>query len=76
MEITNGNLVLFIEFVNSTGETKRQNMSSIFTEKIVLLLGESIDNLLDSKTTNLGRLSSDELQKAYKNYIKTLWKIL
>lgn len=72
MEITNGNLVLFIEFVNSTGETKRQSMSSIFTEKIVLLLGESIDNLLDSKTTNLERLSSDELQKAYKNYIKTL----
>ena len=72
MEITNGNLVLFIEFVNSTGETKRQNMSSIFIEKIVLLLGESIDNLLDSKTTNLERLSSDELQKAYKNYIKTL----
>ena len=72
MEITNGNLVLFIEFVNSTGETKRQNMSSIFTEKIVLLLGESIDNLLDSKTTNLERLSSDELQKAYNNYIKTL----
>jgi hypothetical protein len=72
VEITNGNLVLFIEFVNSTGETKRQNMSSIFTEKIVLLLGESIDNLLDSKTTNLERLSSDELQKAYKNYIKTL----